>query len=86
MLLTEGDRFASIEPLFETNKIIDEGFEDRVHPMSKMLTLQFMMLLGQLLFESNKNLHRVELHSSVESPDRLHSCRCKIYLDQIKIT
>ena len=35
ILFTEGDRFTSIEPLFETNKIVNEGFEDRVHPMSK---------------------------------------------------
>ena len=35
ILFTEGDRFTSIEPLFETNKIVDEGFEERVHPMSK---------------------------------------------------
>ena len=35
MLFTEDDRFTSIEPLFETNKIIDEGFEDRVHSMSR---------------------------------------------------
>ena len=35
ILFTEGDRFTSIEPLFETNKIVDEGFEERVHPMSR---------------------------------------------------
>ena len=34
MLFTEGDRFTSIEPLFETNKIVDESFEERVYPMS----------------------------------------------------
>ena len=66
MLFTEGDRFTSIEPLFETNKIIDEGFEDRVHPMSEALDLQFMItLLGQLLFDSNKII--TESNSTVAS-------------------
>ena len=57
--------------------------------MSEALDLQFMItLLGQLLFDSNKNLYRVELHSSEQVRGNLltdlNPRRCKIYLVQIK--
>ena len=82
------DVSTSIEPLFETNKIVDGDFEDRVRSTSRHCPYSLWCFSVSCLFDSNKNLYRVELHSSERvwgnSLTDLNPRRCKIYLEQIK--